>query len=171
MFKFFLIWLGLVSMSCFSAPQLDEKLAVFAPYLGTWQSDFEVKSGQPKVQDISKWERALNGKAIRTLHSINEGMYGGESLIFWDQSQQSLKFYYFTTAGFYTHGTLEVVSPTEFVAFEEVTNSKEGITQVKSSSHFTENAFIVSTQYLKNGQWTKPEKRHYTPSKKQVVFK
>jgi hypothetical protein len=69
------------------AGSLAKELQVFEPYLGTWQADFAVKQGQPAMQDVSKWERALNGTAIRTLHSINEGMYGGESLIFWDKTK------------------------------------------------------------------------------------
>lgn len=153
------------------ATDLAPELEVFKPYLGTWQADFDVADNKPKIQDVSRWERALNGKAIRTAHSINEGEYGGESMIFWDSKKQSLVFYYFTTAGFYTQGTMSVLSPTHFVAHETVTGSKEGITKVKSTSDFKDGQFIVSTSYLKKGEWTKPEKRIYTRSNKQVIFK
>ena len=150
---------------------LAPELEVFKPYLGTWQADFDVADNKPKVQDVGRWERALNGKAIRTAHSINEGEYGGESMIFWDSKKQSLVFYYFTTAGFYTQGTMNVLSPTQFVAYETVTGSKEGITKVRSTSDFKDGQFIVSTSYLKKGEWTKPVKRIYTRSNKQVIFK
>ena len=150
---------------------LAPELEVFKPYLGTWQADFDVGDNKPKIQDVGSWERALNGKAIRTAHSINEGEYGGESMIFWDSKKQSLVFYYFTTAGFYTQGTMNVLSPTQFVAYETVTGSKEGITKVKSTSDFKDGQFVVSTSYLKKGEWTKPEKRIYTRSNKQVIFK
>ncbi|MBQ4800067.1 hypothetical protein J8L73_13135 [Pseudoalteromonas sp. MMG006] len=150
---------------------LDKELAVFKPYLGTWQADFEVPKGEKPIQDIGIWERALNGKAIHTKHSINEGEYGGESMIFYDSKKESLVFYYFTTAGFYTKGTIKVLSPTQFVAYEEVTGSKEGITKVKSMSDFKEGKFVVSTSYLKKGEWTKPEQRIYTRSSKAVKFK
>lgn len=153
------------------ATDLAPELEVFKPYLGTWQADFDVGDNKPKIQDVGRWERALNGKAIRTAHSINEGEYGGESMIFWDSKKQSLVFYYFTTAGFYTQGTMSVLSPTQFVAYETVTGSKEGITKVKSTSDFKDGQFIVSTSYLKKGEWTKPEKRIYTRSNKQVIFK
>ncbi|AZZ99935.1 hypothetical protein [Pseudoalteromonas sp. R3] len=151
--------------------QLAKELAVFQPFLGTWQADFAVPAGKPPMRDISHWERALNGTAVRTLHSINAGMYGGESLIFWDKSKNAVVFYYFTTAGFYTHGTIEVLSPTEFVAFEDVTGNKDGITQVKSISRFKDNHFEVSTQYLKQGKWTEPEQRTYVRSNEVVQFK
>lgn len=150
---------------------LDKELAVFKPYLGAWQADFKVPKGEKPIQDIGIWERALNGKAIHTKHSINEGEYGGESMIFYDSKKESLVFYYFTTAGFYTKGTIKVLSPTQFVAYEEVTDSKEGITKVKSMSDFKEGKFVVSTSYLKKGEWTKPEQRIYTRSTKAVKFK
>lgn len=169
----------LLSLILFIAPavsaneyqNLAKELQVFAPYLGTWQADFEVEKGKPPIQDVSKWERALNGMAIRTSHSINEGMYGGESMIFWDSKEQSLVFYYFTTAGFYTKGTMNVLSDTKFVAYETVTGSKEGITKVKSTSEYKDDKFTVLTSYLKKGEWTKPEQRVYGRSNKKVQFK
>ena len=36
------------------------------------------------VFDISRWERILNGMAIKIIHSINEGEYGRYSIIIWD---------------------------------------------------------------------------------------
>jgi hypothetical protein len=151
---------------------LDKELAVFQPYLGTWQANFKVAEKDAKpVQDIGKWERALNGKAIRTMHSINEGEYGGESTIFYDSKKKSLVFYYFTTAGFYTKGIIKVLSPTQFVAYEDVTGNKEGITKVKSTNDLKGDKFIVSTTYLKKGEWTKSETRTYTKSTKAVKFK
>ncbi|MBS3797898.1 hypothetical protein [Pseudoalteromonas sp. BDTF-M6] len=151
--------------------KLASELQVFEPYLGTWESTFSMGPEQPDVTDVGKWERALNGTAIRTMHSINDGAYGGESLIFWDKGKESLVFYYFTTAGFYTQGTLEVTDDGSFVAYEDVSGSSEGITRVKSTSSYVDGQFVVTTQYLKNGEWTPEQKRHYSRSQKEVVFK
>ncbi|MBH0027909.1 hypothetical protein I6F53_13040 [Pseudoalteromonas sp. SWN29] len=173
-FKSLFLVLCLCTFSSFAtetASNLDKELEVFKPYLGTWQADFNVPEGAKPVQDVGKWERALNGKAIRTMHSINEGEYGGESMIFYDTKKQSLVFYYFTTAGFYTKGIMKVLSPTQFVAYEDVTGSKDGITKVKSTSNLQNGKFEVSTSYLKKGEWTKPESRTYTRSTKAVKFK
>ncbi|WP_193408704.1 hypothetical protein [Thalassotalea crassostreae] len=150
---------------------LDPKLAVFSKFVGTWESVFEWDGDKPEVLDVSKNEVALNGKALRTLHSINQGMYGGESLIFWDKAQQKIIFYYFTTADFYTSGYIEVVDDNQFVAFEDVVGNENGITKVKSTSTYKDNTIKVSTAYFKNGEWTKPESRTYTASDKAVVFK
>ncbi|MCF6437689.1 hypothetical protein [Pseudoalteromonas sp. MMG022] len=165
-----LCFLFIQSHSLCAAQALVSELKIFEPYLGTWQADFPVVGGKPAMQDVSHWERALNGTAVRTLHSINEGMYGGESLIFWDKTKKKVVFFYFTTAGFYTQGTMDVLDDGSFVAYEDVAGNQDGITKVKSTSRFVDGEMEVSTQYLKHGMWTEPEKRRYTRSNKAVKF-
>ena len=153
---------------------LAPQLSMFEPYIGTWESEFAPREDGTRIIDVSHWERALNGKALRTLHSINDGMYGGESLIFWDKNKQKLVFYYFTTADFMTHGELEILSENSFAAYEEVSGESEmskGISKVKSVSTLMKDKLVVETSYLKNGEWTKPETRTYVPSTKSVKFK
>lgn len=166
--------LASLSVSASKLPFVKE-LAIFEPYLGNWEAVFEEKDGKPTVVDVSRWEKALNGTTLRTLHSINNGMYGGESLIFFDKDKQQLVFYYFTTAGFYTQGTIEVLNDNSFVAYEDVTGNKDGITKVKSTSTMSleksPEKLTVSTSYFKKGQWTQPESRTYRRSDKEVKFK
>jgi len=154
--------------------KLTSELKIFQQYLGTWQAEFKPAPDGSSVIDVSKWERALNGKALRTLHSINDGVYGGESLIFFDKKQQKIVFYYFTTADFMTQGEIEVLSNNSFVAYEDVSGDSEmskGITKVKSVSTLERDQMTVATSYLKNGEWTTPEQRIYTRSTKTVKFK
>lgn len=56
-------------------PSLDPHLAPLRPFLGkTWKGAFEnSKPGKPTV-GVQRWERALNGKAVRLLHSSNDGV-------------------------------------------------------------------------------------------------
>src|SRR2546425_11963540 len=84
---------------------LDEHLEPFRPFLGkTWKGYFKDSTLEKPQMDVARWERALNGKAVRVVHSVNNGVYGGESIILWDDKKKSLVFYYFTTADFYTTG-------------------------------------------------------------------
>ncbi|TKB47553.1 hypothetical protein E8M12_01000 [Thalassotalea mangrovi] len=151
--------------------ELHPKLAMFQPYFGGWQANMGKNQQGEEMIDVSVWQRALNGNAVRTLHSINDGAYGGESLIFWDESEQKIKFYYFTTASFYTSGWMEITGDNQFTAFEDVTGSEQGITQVKSTSELSENEITISTSYLKNGEWTEPQVRKYVRSDRAVKFK
>ena len=151
------------------APQL----AKFESYLGGWTASFKVQAGQAPVSDVTLFEKVLNGKALKTTHSINDGVYGGESYIFWNNTTQRLEFHYFTTADFMTTGYLEFVSENEFVAYEDVTGKSQmsqGITKVKSASKLLGDKMTVSTSYLKNGEWTTPETREYVRTTKDVIF-
>lgn len=144
---------------------------MFESYLGSWEAVFEEKDGKPTMVDVAKWESTLNGTTLRTLHSINNGMYGGESLVFFDKTKGKIVFYYFTTAGFYTNGWMEIINDSSFVAYEDVTGNKDGITQVKSTSKLMGDSMSVSTSYFKKGEWTKPQTRTYHRSTKEVKFK
>jgi hypothetical protein len=89
------------------AAELSARLAPLKPFLDkTWRGAFPESKPEKPVVDVSRFEAALNGQAVRNLHSINDGEYGGETMIVWDQEKQGLVYYYFTTAGFYTAGTM-----------------------------------------------------------------
>jgi len=57
---------------------LDERLEPLRPFLGkTWKGHFKDSTPEKPQVDVARWERALNGKAVRILHSVNDGVYGG----------------------------------------------------------------------------------------------
>ena len=80
-----------VDASAAEKASLDEHLEPFRPFLGkTWKGHFKNSTPEKPQVDVARWERALNGNAIRVLHSINDGAYGGESIIVWDEKKKSL---------------------------------------------------------------------------------
>jgi hypothetical protein len=136
------------------AAELSSRLAPLAPLVGkTWRGAFpEAKPDKPVV-DVSRFEVALNGQAVRNLHSINDGEYGGETLIVWDQEKQAIVFYYFTTAGFYTTGTMSADGGA-IVTRETVNGRADGITEVEARfSLLADGRLHVKTRHLKQGQW------------------
>lgn len=103
--------------------------------------------------DISRWERALGGRAVRNLHSVDEGEYGGETIIFWDEDAQAVGAWYFTTAGFRTRATL-TFEPGRVVSHERVTGNKNGITEVRGVTEIRPDGTLhTRAEYLKNGEW------------------
>jgi len=69
-------------------PPLDPHLEPLRPWLEkTWKGEFKNSTPEKPIVDVARWERALNGKAVRVLHSINDGVYGGESLVMWDEEK------------------------------------------------------------------------------------
>ena len=90
--------------------ELSEHLKPLKPlqsYIGkTFKGEFSDSTPENPTYDIQYWERALNSNGIKITHSVNNGEYGGESMIMWDVKVESLVSWYFTTAGFYTQATL-----------------------------------------------------------------
>ncbi len=150
--------------------EMNPRFEPLRPLLGkTWKGVFPSSTPAKPVVDVSRFELVLNGQAIRNLHSINGGDYGGESLIVWDKAKDSLVYYYFTTAGFYTSGTMKAEAG-GFVAHEMVTGDADGITEVKSTSQVLPDGRLhVVSQYLKKGEWAPGRDVHYVEDKEAVV--
>jgi hypothetical protein len=136
-------------------PSLDPRLEPLRPFLEkTWKGTFKSSTPEKPVVDVARWERALNGKAVRILHSVNDGTYGGESLVTWDEAKQSVVYHYFTTAGFMTTGTMNFKDGK--VSTHEVVKGKaNGVTEVRGTSELRADGTLeVKTEHLKNGEWS-----------------
>jgi len=133
--------------------ELTKALQPLQPFLKTWKGHFRNSTPEKPNFDVQRWERALNGRAVRIIHSVNNGAYGGESMIVANPKTAALEFYYFTTAGFYTHGTIEFQGG-KVITHEEVTGNDDGVTKVKGTTELLpEGKLRVLTQYFKNGAW------------------
>jgi len=142
-----------VAVRAADTPSLDEHLEPFRSFLGkTWRGEFKNSKPEKPTIDVARWERALNGKAIRVLHSVNDGAYGGESIIRWDKDAKQLVYFYFTTAGFMTSGTMTVADG-KVVAHEKVTGDANGVTEVRSTTELRpDGTMLTKAEYLKNGK-------------------
>ena len=143
--------------------KLNEHLEPFRPLLGkTWKGALKEPGKTGTSIDVSRWERALNGEAIRTLHSVNDGAYGGETIIIWEAGQKKLIYFYFTTAGFRTTGSF-AIEGRKFIAEEEVTGDAQGVTRVRSTSELRDDGTLVSkSEYLKEGKWVPGHEQVYS---------
>lgn len=165
--------LGSQGTSSSVQPSLHKELEPFRPFIGkTYRGVFAESTPEKPMVDVAKFERAMNGMAIRSLHSVNDGMYGGESLIYWDAEKKSLVFVYVTTAGFATYGTIKATA-TGYSAEEDVKNNANGITKVRSTSTLDKNGgYVVKADYLANGEWKAGREVTYVEdAKATVVFK
>jgi hypothetical protein len=106
------------------------------------------------VVDVARWERALNGKAVRILHSINDGAYGGESIVIWDEPKQAVTCHYFTTAGFRTTGAMTFKDGAIHTR-EVVTGAAGGVAEVRGRFELRpDGTYRVKTEHLKDGEWS-----------------
>jgi hypothetical protein len=152
---------------------LNPHLAPLEPLLGkTWKGTFKNSQPDKPVVDVEHWERALNGRAVRQVHSINNGAYGGETLFIWDEKKQTVAYYYFTTSGFMTTGTLQVKDG-HLITSEQVSGEAGGVTEVRGTSEIQPDGnFHVKAEYLKNGQWVVGHEVTYQEDPaSEVIFK
>ena len=169
------IWFAIAfvaSAAAIETNELAKALQPLAPFLKTWKGHFKNSTPEKPNFDVQRWERALNGRAVRIIHSVNNGAYGGESLIVANPKTAALEYYYFTTAGFYTHGTIAFEAG-KVITQEEVTGNDDGVTRTKGTTELLPGGKMrVLTQYFKNGAWTDGRDMTYeeTPAA-EVVFR
>ncbi|MBI4662764.1 MAG: hypothetical protein HY735_28450 [Verrucomicrobia bacterium] len=155
------------------APSFSKELEPLQRFVGkTWKGRFRQSTPEKPMYDVMKWERALNGQAIRILHSINQGEYGGETILMWNPKISRLEYHYFTTAGFFTHGTM-TIEGNKITAHEEVTGNKNGVTEVEATMEILADGRMHSKSlYLQNGKWVDGHEVSYEESPgAEVVFR
>ena len=144
-----------VPVRSFAAEQdtIDPHLEPLRPWLGkTWKSDAAEPGPKAKI-DVARWERALNGKAVRILHSINDGEYGGETIVTWDEAKKQVVYHYFTTAGFTTTGTMNFADG-KVLTNEKVSGNASGVSEVRGTGELAaDGTFQMKTEYFKDGKW------------------
>ncbi len=137
-----------------SETTLRPQLEPLRPFLGkTFRGGFSNSTPEKPIIDVCRWERALHGNAVRILHSINDGAYGGETIVYWDKEHETIAYYYFTTARFHTMGTMTVADHT-FTSLEKVSGDADGITEVRGTGTIRDDGTMLSkSEYLKQGKW------------------
>ncbi len=161
--KKWLLALGGLLVSCVTMAQgMQAELAQFEPFVGhTYRGEFAPDDKGNVAIDVSRWERILDGRAIRISHSLNDGDYAGESLIFWDAKAQSIGFFYVTNAGFQTNGTGSFEDST-FVSREVVSGNAQGITEVVARSTLNpDGGMTVESFYMKGNKKVPGRTAHY----------
>lgn len=152
---------------------LDPHLEPLRPFLNkTFRGVFKNSTPEKPLVDVMRMERAMNGKAIRSMHSLNDGEYGGETLIYWDAEKKAVAFFYLTTGGFRTEGTLEL-SPGKFSSVEDVKGDANGITKVRGVSELKpDGTILVTAEYFSKERWMPGRETLYKsdPSAK-LIFK
>lgn len=135
-------------------PTLNPHLEPLRPLLEkTWRGVFTGGDPEKPVVDVMRWERAMNGQAVRVLHSINDGVYGGETIYRWDDTKKTVTFYYFTTADFMTVGTA-TLGAGKMTTLELVEGNSGGVSEVRGTLEILSDGTVkVTAEHKKDGTW------------------
>lgn len=136
-----------------SRPAYDAR-AAFAPFLPligkTWRGPGTGPDGA-SVEDVARWEWAIKGHAIRIVHAVNGGVYGGETLI--AKEGDSYVFHYFTTGGFHTSGTITASAP-GVIAIDQTVHGASNIGRLRSQGELgADGVYRVRTSTERDGAW------------------
>jgi copper(I)-binding protein len=125
--------------------------APFQPLIGkSWRGAATAQEG---VEDIQRWDWAVGGHAVRVVHSVNGGVYAGETLIVRDKDSGDYVFHYFTTGGFHTTGTMKATGPGAFEV-EETVHGADGIERMRSTTVLgADGVYRVRSSAERGGQW------------------
>lgn len=106
-----------------------------------------------QTADVQYWSWAVGGSVLSITHALEDGSYGGETLVYRDNSTDGLAYVYVTDGGFMTQGSFTLDDEGGWVAEEEVTGHPT-ITKVRSTGVMKETGELVSTsEYFQNGEW------------------
>jgi hypothetical protein len=161
------------SVAAADQPTLDPHLEFLHPWLEkTFKSESKEPSSGKPTTDVVRWERALNGNVIRITHSLNDGAYGGEAIVRWDEEKQAVCYYYFTTDTFWTEGTMTLTDG-KIATHEIVKGKAEGVTEVRATIEMhPEGTYLLKSEYLKDGKWSPGREALYRPDPAaRVIFK
>jgi uncharacterized protein YndB with AHSA1/START domain len=154
------------------AEALAAPLEPMRPFMGTWRGAFKGSTPEKPVADVMRFERALNGQAVKIAHSVNDGAYGGESFVLPAKDGAGLRFWYFTTSGFLTEGTGEIADG-KWTSVEKVSGAASGITEVLSTTEILPDGRLhIKARYRRNGAWEDGHEIFYDrASDAKVIFR
>ena len=153
-FLYFLLPTLIVSSQTKPELPLCDHLIEMKPFIGnTYKGDFINSTKENPMFDVLSFERALNGNAIKVIHSVNNGEFGGETMVMWNPEKGGLQSWYFTSAGSLTIQNVQIRKNT-FISIENVERNQNGITKVKTIMEvLNEDQIKKRTKYLMNNMW------------------
>ncbi len=153
-FLYFLLSTLIVSSQTKPELPLSDHLIEMKPFIGnTYKGDFINSTKENPMFDVLSFERALNGNAIKVIHSVNNGEFVGETMVMWNPEKGGLQSWYFTSAGSLTIQNVQIRKNT-FISIENVERNQNGITKVKTIMEvLNEDQIKKRTKYLMNNMW------------------
>lgn len=106
------------------------------------------------LADFQQWSWTEDGEALLIRHALEDGSYGGDTIVRQSAEDGILTYIYNTNAGFSTQGKFSVSPDGTWEALEDIVGQSD-VTKVRSRGYRrADGALISASEYLKNGEWT-----------------
>lgn len=123
-----------------------EPMKPFLPYINkTWRGVGKDEKGK-EIIDIQRWQLILGGRAVETSHGMEDGSYGGRTIIFFDEGKKTYIYHYFTTAGFHTQGTMKIEG--DKIVSSEIVSGHATIAQVDATMTMADGKMTTASEYI-----------------------
>tara|TARA_B100000427_G_scaffold315434_1_gene309543 strand:+ start:207 stop:743 length:537 start_codon:yes stop_codon:yes gene_type:complete len=157
--------LSLIFTQQLNEKKISKKLLGFEQFLGKkYIGEFQNSTKKKPLFDIIHFERILNGNAICISHSVNDGEYGGKTVIIWNAKTGNLESYYFSTGGEIIQAIV-TVEDSKIVMIEDFTENNNGIKKVKKIYKISDNRTLENQiKYLLNNIWVNSHEMVYIES-------
>jgi len=134
-------------------PWQKETFGVLAGFAGRTYRGEPLEGSSEAVADIQSWNWAIGGAGLSIRHALEDGSYGGETLVYHDKASDRLAYVYVTSAGFHTEGSFDINEDGSWTAVEEVTGHPS-ITKVRSNGHQRSDGSLMSaSEYYQDDDW------------------
>ena len=152
--------------------ELSKHLLGFENFIDKkFKGEFYNSTKENPLIDVIYFERILNGNAISISHSVNNGVYGGKSIIVWNSKNLKLESYYFSTGGemIQSHVSTE---KNEIVMVEDFSKNDNGIQKVKKIYRLGKDGILeYQIKYFMNNIWVNSHDMEYNESKSaEIIF-
>lgn len=136
------------------AARQKETFGLLASFAGNTYRGEPMGASSEAVADIQEWSWIDEEEpSLLIRHALEDGSYGGDTIVKKNSETGALTYVYTTTADFVTNGTFNLLDSRRWEAVEEVEGHAE-ISKVRNNGTLqNDGAFISSSEYFKNGRW------------------
>jgi len=139
-----------------------EAFGSLADFAGRTFQGVATEDSAGSVTDVQLWLWNEDGKALIVKHRLEDGSYGGDSMITKDAATGKLSSVYKTNAGFSTTGIITLNEDGSWDSTEDVIGTSN-VTKVRSRGHVREDGALISvSEYLLDGEWVPGNSFVYT---------
>lgn len=137
-----------------ATPEQIARFGILAQLPGRTMRGKPIAESSELTGDMQRWEWTDNGKAISIRHALEDGSYGGETIVKEDPDTGDLGFVYVTNAGFTTTGTFKLADDGRSWTATEIVSGDSNVLEVESMGHLnTDGTLRTSSRYRTDEGW------------------